>query len=160
MDLRIIPITKPDDCNFILGQSHFIKSVEDIHEAIVTANPGMKFGLAFSEASGPCLIRLSGNDQQLIDLARSNALALGCGHTFIVFMTGGYPINILNAVKHVPEVCSIFCASANSVQVIVAESDQGRGIAGVIDGTSPQGVETEADVATRKQFLRTIGYKL
>lgn len=154
-------IEKPDPINFILGQSHFIKTVEDIHETVVTAVPGIKFGLAFCESSGKCLVRVSGTDPALIQLAQKNALAIGAGHTFILFLGEGfYPINVLNAVKQVPEVCRIFCATANPVQVIVAETGQGRGILGVIDGQSPKGVETEEDISWRKNFLRKIGYKL
>lgn len=161
MELKLIPIEKPDDLNFILGQSHFIKTVEDVHEALVQAVPGLKFGVAFCEASGPALVRASGTDDALIDLAKQNALNLSAGHSFIIVLGAGYfPINVLNAVKLVPEVCRIFCATANPTQVIVAESAQGRGILGVIDGDLTKGVETEADVAHRKQFLRMIGYKL
>ena len=160
MDLSIVAVEKPADMNFILGQSHFIKTVEDLHEAIVGANPGMKFGIAFCEASGPALVRLSGNDERLTGLARTNAEAIGAGHSFIIFLENGFPVNILNAVKNVPEVCRIFCATANPTEVIVAATAQGRGILGVIDGVSPRGVETAADAAARKQFLRTIGYKL
>ena len=159
MDLKTIPIEKPAEMNFILGQSHFIKTVEDIHEAVVTTNPSMKFGVAFCEASGPCLVRVSGNDEKLVELAKQNAMNLSCGHSFIVFMENGFPINILNTIKNVPEVCRIFCATANPVQVIVAESEQGRGILGVIDGFSPKGIETESDAKKRKDFLRMIGYK-
>lgn len=161
MELKLIPVEKPGDLNFILGQTHFIKSVEDLHEALVQAAPGIKFGLAFCEASGPTLVRASGNDADLVDLATRNAVAVGAGHTFFIFLGPGYfPINVLNAVKQVPEVCHVFCATANPTQVVVAESEQGRGILGVIDGYSPKGVETEADVTRRKEFLRMIGYKL
>lgn len=160
MELISIPIEKPLETNFILGQSHFIKTVEDIHEALVGTVPGIKFGLAFCEASGKCLVRTSGTDPEMIQLAEKNALAIGGGHSFIVFLGEGfYPINVLNAIKHVPEVCRIFCATANPTEVIVAESQQGRGILGVIDGFSPQGVEAEEDVVWRKGFLRMIGYK-
>jgi len=160
MDLITIPIRKPPEMNFILGQSHFIKSVEDLHEAIVCTAPGMKFGLAFCEASGPCLVRYSGNDDRLTGIARDNAAEIGCGHSFVSFMEGGFPVNILNAIKNVPEVCSIFCATANPTQVIVAEISGGRGIIGVVDGLSPKGVENEKDIIARKKFLRSIGYKL
>jgi hypothetical protein len=146
--------------NFILGQSHFIKTVEDLHETIVTTAPAMRFGLAFCEASGPSLVRCSGNDERLVGIARDNAVRIACGHTFIVFVETGYPVNILNAVKNVPEVCSIFCATANPTEVVVAETAAGRGIVGVIDGNPPKGVETPADVEARKGFLRMIGYKL
>lgn len=160
MELSIVKIEKPEATNFILGQSHFIKTVEDMHEAVVQTNGSILFGLAFCEASGPALVRYSGNNAALIDLAKKNALALSCGHSFILFMENGYPINILNAVKNLPEVCRIFCATANPVEVIVAETDQGRGILGVIDGVTTIGIETEADILSRKSLLRTIGYKL
>ena len=160
MELKTIAIEKPTDMNFILGQSHFIKTVEDLYEAIVQTVPSMKFGIAFCESSGPALVRYAGNDQKLIELAQKNALALSCGHSFIIFMEGGFPINILNPIKNVPEVCQVFCATANPVEVIIAESDQGRGILGVIDGVKTQGIETEADTKWRKDFLRKIGYKL
>ncbi len=161
MELKLIPIDKPADLNFILGQSHFIKTVEDLHEALVQAVPGIKFGLAFCESSGPALVRASGTDEPLVELAKKNALALGAGHSFIVVLGSGYfPINVLNTVKMVPEVCRVFCATSNPTQVIVAESEQGRGILGVIDGDKTKGVETDADVAHRKAFLRKIGYKL
>jgi uncharacterized protein len=159
MDLRTIPIEKPDDMNFILGQSHFIKTVEDLHEAIVQTAPHMSFGLAFCEASGPALVRRSGNDAALIDLAARNALAIGAGHSFIIMMTGGFPINILNTVKAVPEVARVFCATANPTEVVVAETAQGRAILGVVDGVRPTGIETDADAAARRDFLRRIGYK-
>jgi adenosine/AMP kinase len=161
MELKLIAIDKPEDLNFILGQSHFIKTVEDLHEALVQTVPGIKFGLAFCEASGPSLVRASGTDATLVDLAKKNALALSAGHSFIILLGQGYfPVNVLNVVKMVPEVCRVFCATANPTQVIVAESDQGCGILGVIDGEKPKGIETEADVAHRKEFLRMIGYKL
>ncbi len=161
MELKVVAIEKPEEINFVLGQSHFIKTVEDLHEALVNAVPGIKFGLAFCESSGPRLVRWSGTDEALIELAKRNALAIGAGHSFIVFLGEGfYPINVLSAIRSVPEVCRIFCATANPVQVIVAETEQGRGILGVVDGFSPQGVEGEEDIAHRKQFLRMIGYKL
>ncbi len=160
MNFITVKIEKPNDMNFILGQSHFIKTVEDLHEAIVQTQPSMKFGLAFCEASGPSLVRSSGNDQRLIEIAQKNALALSCGHSFIIFMENGFPVNILNTIKAVPEVCEIFCASANPAEVVVAETEQGRGIMGVVDGLKPKGLETAADVAKRKEFLRMIGYKL
>jgi len=159
MELKTVAIQKPAEINFILGQAHFIKTVEDLYEAIVQTAPQMKFGVAFCESSGPALVRWVGNDDELIELARKNALALSCGHCFIIFMKGGFPINILNTIKAVPEVCGIYCATANPVEVIVAESEQGRGILGVIDGSAPKGVETEADVQARQGFLRMIGYK-
>jgi adenosine/AMP kinase len=161
MELKLVLIDKPADLNFILGQSHFIKTVEDLHEALVQAVPGIKFGVAFCEASGPSLVRASGTDAALIELAKQNALALSAGHSFIIMLGQGYfPLNVLNAVKMVPEVCRIFCATANPTQVVVAESEQGRGILGVIDGETTKGIETEADAAHRKEFLRKIGYKL
>ena len=161
MELSIVTVEKPEDINFILGQSHFIKTVEDLHEALVTTVPGIKFGLAFCEASGKCLIRHSGNDNAMIELATQNAQAVGAGHSFFLFLAGGYyPINVLNQVKMIPEVCHIFCATANPTQVIVAETEQGRGILGVVDGFSPKGIEGDEDIAWRKGFLRQIGYKL
>jgi adenosine/AMP kinase len=161
MELQTVRIEKPDDVNFILGQSHFIKTVEDLHEALVTAVPGIKFGLAFCEASGEALVRWSGNDEAMVDLAKTNALALSTGHAFIIFLAPGFfPINVLQAVKRVPEVCRIFCATANPTEVIIAETGQGRGILGVIDGETSKGVEDEAGIAWRKDFLRKIGYKL
>jgi adenosine/AMP kinase len=161
MNLSSVKIEKPEDINFILGQSHFIKTVEDVHEAVVGAVPGIKFGVAFCEASGKCLVRWSGTDETMVDLARKNALAIGAGHSFIIFLGDGfYPVNVLNAVKAVPEVCRIFCATANPVEVLIAETDQGRGIIGVVDGSSPLGIEAEEDIAWRKGFLRMIGYKL
>lgn len=159
MEIQVIPIEKPEEMNFILGQSHFIKTVEDIHEAIVTTAPHLRFGMAFCESSGPALVRFSGNDDQLIELAKNNALRIAAGHSFIIFMDKGYPINILNAIKNVPEVCTIFCATANPVEVIVVETETGRGILGVIDGLKTKGVEGEADIKFRKEFLRKIGYK-
>lgn len=161
MQLTTLKIEKPEVVNFILGQTHFIKSVEDIHEALVTAVPGIKFGLAFCEASGACLVRWTGTDEAMIELARKNAQAIGAGHSFIVFLGEGYyPINVLNALKMVPEVCRIFCATANPTEVIVGETEQGRGILGVIDGSAPKGIEDEGGIAWRKGFLRRIGYKL
>jgi adenosine/AMP kinase len=160
LTMTLVPIEKPIEINFILGQSHFIKTVEDVHEALVTGVPGIKFGLAFCEASGKCLVRWSGNDPQMIELAQKNALNIGAGHSFIIFLGSDfYPVNVLNAIKLVPEVCRIFCATANPTQVVVAESEQGRGILGVIDGLSPRGVEDEGEIAWRKGFLRMIGYK-
>lgn len=161
MQLSTVRIDKPDAANFVLGQTHFIKSVEDIHEALVGAVPGIKFGLAFCEASGKCLVRCSGTDAAMIRLAQENARAIGAGHSFIVFLGEGYyPVNVLNALKTVPEVCRIFCATANPTEVIVAETDQGRGVLGVVDGFSPKGIEGAEDVAWRKNLLRQIGYKL
>lgn len=159
MELKVIRIEKPEEVNLILGQSHFIKTVEDLHEALVTAVPGIKFGLAFCESSGPCLVRTSGTDPELVELAKKNAYELSAGHVFIVFLRGTYPINVLNAVKAVQEVCSIYCASANPVEVIVAETEQGRGVLGVVDGLKSKGIETDRDVMSRKELLRRIGYK-
>jgi len=160
MEFQTVPIDKPEATNLILGQSHFIKTVEDIHEAIVQTAPQMKFGLGFCESSGPALVRWTGNDDALIELAKKNALALSCGHCFLLFMENGFPVNILNTIKAIPEVCHIYCATANPIEVIVAETGQGRGIMGVIDGMKTKGIETEADIRTRKEFLRKIGYKL
>ena len=161
MNLKAVKIEKPEAVNFILGQSHFIKTVEDVHEALVNAVPGIKFGLAFCEASGKCLIRWSGTDETMIELARKNALAIGAGHSFIIFLADGfYPVNVLNTIKQVTEVCQIFCATANPTEVLVAETELGRGILGVVDGASPNGMEGEADIAWRKGFLRKIGYKI
>jgi adenosine/AMP kinase len=161
MELMVVQIEKPEAINLILGQSHFIKTVEDLHEALVSSVPGIKFGLAFCESSGPALVRASGTDDGLVELAKRNALALSAGHGFIIFLGEGfYPINVLNVVKTLPEVCRIFCATANPVEVIVAETEQGRGILGVVDGARTKGIETENDIAQRKKLLRTIGYKL
>src|SRR5688572_14885506 len=161
VDFQTVKIEKPEAINFILGQSHFIKTVEDIHEALVGAVPGIKFGLAFCEASGNCLIRWSGNDEAMIELATKNAQAIGAGHSFILFLGEGFfPINVLNAVKNVPEVARIFCATANPTEVLVAQTKQGRGILGVVDGFSPKGIEDEEGITWRKNFLRMIGYKL
>lgn len=160
MNLSVIRIEKPTEMNFILGHSHFIKTVEDLYEAIVQTNPAMKFGIAFCEASGPTLVRYIGNDDALIQLAQKNAMAIGAGHAFLIFMDQGFPVNILNVVKNVPEVCRVFCATANPTEVIVAETEQGRAILGVVDGHSPKGVESEEDASKRRSFLRKIGYKL
>jgi adenosine/AMP kinase len=159
IDLKLVPIENPNERNLILGQSHFIKTVEDLHEALVTAIPEIQFGLAFCEASGPCLIRHSGTNEELEQLAVRNAEAIAAGHSFIVFLEDAFPINVMNAIQRVPEVCHIFCATANPVQVIIAESEQGRGILGVIDGASPKGIEGADETAQRKAFLRMIGYK-
>ena len=159
MEIKSVAIDKPDEMNMILGQAHFIKTVEDIHEAIVTTAPHMKFGIAFCEASGPALVRISGNDEKLVDLAGRNAMALAAGHSFVIFLEGGFPVNILNTVKTVPEVCGIFCATANPVEVLLVEKGGGRGIIGVIDGLSSRGIEGPEDIAERKKLLRTIGYK-
>jgi uncharacterized protein len=161
MELLAVGIEKPENVNFILGQSHFIKTVEDLHEVLVNTVPGIKFGLAFSEASGKCLIRWSGTDPAMIDLARSNAVNIAAGHSFLIFLAEGfYPINVLNAVKMVPEVCHIFCATANPTKVILTDDGEGRAILGVIDGLKPKGIEEEADISWRKGFLRQIGYKV
>ena len=159
MELKSIPLEIPEGGNLILGQSHFIKTVEDIYEAIVNAVPQMKFGVAFNEASGPCLTRVDGNDEGLKALAARNATALGAGHAFVVVLTEGYPINVLRRIQDVPEVCGIFCATANPVEVVVARTEQGGGVMGVIDGNSPKGVEGESEIAARHDFLRKIGYK-
>jgi adenosine/AMP kinase len=160
MQLVTVKIDKPESINFILGQTHFIKTVEDVHEVLVGAVPGIRFGLAFCEASGQCLVRGSGTDSGLEELARSNALALAAGHSFIIFLGDGfYPINVLNAIKMVPEVCRIFCATANPTEVVLAETDQGRGILGVVDGSRPRGVENEEGIEWRRSFLRKMGYK-
>ncbi len=160
MELFVVPVEKPDNINFILGQSHFIKTVEDLHECLVNSVPGIKFGVAFCEASGKRLVRWSGTDPAMIELARKNAVNIGAGHSFIIFLGEGYyPLNVLNAVKNVAEVCRVFCATANPTQVLVAEHGEGRGIVGVIDGFKPLGVEAESDISWRKGFLRQIGYK-
>ncbi len=161
MELTAVQIEKPEAINLILGQSHFIKTVSDLHETLVTSVPGIKFGMAFCESSGPALLRVSGTDDALIDLAKKNGMALSAGHSFIIFLSEGfYPINVLNAIKQVPEVCRIFCATANPVEVILVETEQGRGILGVVDGVKTTAVETEKDVSHRQDFLRMIGYKL
>jgi adenosine/AMP kinase len=160
MEIKSIKIEKPEAINFILGQSHFIKTVEDMHEALVSSVPGIKFGLAFCEASGDCLVRWSGTDEGMIELAKKNAVAIGAGHSFILFLGEGFfPINVLNTIKMIPEVARVFCATANPTEVLVAETGQGRGILGVVDGFSPKGVEEEAGITWRKNFLRMIGYK-
>jgi len=159
LEIKAVGLEFPADANIIVGQSHFIKTVEDIYEAVCTTVPQAKFGLAFNESSGACLTRADGNDEVLRDVAIRNAQALGCGHSFVLVIQNAYPINILNAVRHVPEVCAIFCATANPVEVIVAQTEQGRGVLGVIDGSSPKGVEAQADIAWRHDLLRKIGYK-
>jgi len=159
MELKAVRLEIPDGGNIIVGQSHFIKTVEDIYEAIINTVPQMKFGIAFNEASGPCLTRVDGNDDSLKSLAQKNAMAIGAGHAFVVTLREGFPINVLGRIKDVPEVCGIFCATANPVEVIVAESEQGRGILGVIDGERPKGVESGQDAEARHGFLRKIGYK-
>jgi len=159
MELKSVRVSFPESANVIIGQTHFIKSVEDLYEAIVGTVPGVKFGIAFCEASGPCLVRVEGNDDKLMKLAAENALKIGAGHTFIVILENAYPINVLNRIKEVQEVCTIFCATANPVDVIVAENERGRGVMGVIDGEKPKGVETANDAEDRRTFLRKIGYK-
>jgi uncharacterized protein len=160
MQMSSVRIEKPDDMNFILGHAHFIKTVEDLYEVIVQTNPAMKFGIAFCEASGPCLVRHAGNDERLVEIAQRNALRLAAGHSFLIFMEQGFPVNILNAVKTVPEVCRVYCATANPTEVIIAETDQGRGILGVVDGERSKGVEADEDIRKRKDFLRKTGYKM
>jgi adenosine/AMP kinase len=160
MEIKTVKIEKPEAINFVLGQSHFIKTVEDVHEAMVSSVPGIKFGLAFCEASGDCLVRWSGTDEAMIELAKKNALAIGAGHSFILFLGEGfYPINVLNTIKMIPEVARVFCATANPTEILVAETEQGRGILGVVDGFLPKGVEEEEGITWRKNFLRMIGYK-
>ena len=160
LDLKVVKIKKPDDVNVILGQSHFIKTVEDLYEVLVNNVPGIKFGLSFVESSGACKIRSEGNDPELKKIAQDNALEIGAGHSFLVFIKNAYPINVLNAIKAIPEVCTIYCASANPVEVIIVESQTGRGILGVIDGLKPKGIESNEDIVWRKDFLRKVGYKL
>jgi adenosine/AMP kinase len=159
MELKVVDIEIPKDCNVIVGQTHFIKSVEDLYEALVESGIALKFGIAFSEASGKCLIRSDGNDEDLIAHAEKEALKIGCGHTFIIFLKSGYPINVLNRIKNVSEVCNIYAATANPLQIIIAETEKGRGILGVIDGSKPQGVESKEDKKWRNEFLRNLGYK-
>jgi adenosine/AMP kinase len=159
MELHTVSVEKPEDVNLILGQSHFIKTVEDVYEALAASSPHLRFGLAFCESSGPCLVRRAGNDEELVQLAVRNALAVGAGHSFVVFLREGFPVNVLNALKDVPEVCRIYCATANPVEIVVAETTQGRAILGVVDGSMPKGVETEDDVSVRKELLRRLGYK-
>jgi len=160
MDLTVVPLAIPADCNLVAGQAHFIKTVEDLHEALVTAVPNIAFGLAFCESSGPCLVRWSGTDPELTDLARSNLQAIGAGHSFLIFLRDCYPINVLPVIRQVPEVCGIYCATANPVEVILAETAQGRGILGVVDGQAPRGIEQEGEISDRKALLRRFGYKL
>jgi hypothetical protein len=160
VELSAYPIEKPEAMNVIIGQAHFVKTIEDLHEALVGAGAQLRFGIAFCEASGPCLIRRSGNDQDLIDLAARNAEGIGAGHSFIIFLQDGFPVNVLNTVKLVPEVCTVFCASANQVEVLIAQTEFGRGIIGIIDGLPPAGIETPADETARKDLLRRMGYKL
>lgn len=160
MEFKIVKIKKPQEANIIIGQSHFIKTVEDLYEAIVSAVPGVKFGLGFCESSGECLVRIDGNDEELKKCASENALSIGAGHCFVIVLKNAYPINILNAIKNIQEVCTIFCASANPVEIILAETEQGRGVMGVIDGSKPKGIEGQDGIKWRKEFLRKIGYKI
>ncbi len=160
METELVKVEMPPDSNIVIGQTHFIKTAEDLYEAMVNSAPGIKFGIAFCEASQHCLVRVEGNDEELKSLAAKNAVNIGAGHTFVIIMREGYPINVLRAIKNVPEVCSIFCATANEVDVVVAENERGRGILGVIDGEKPKGIEDEDHRKERKDFLRTIGYKL
>ncbi len=160
IDIETVRIDKPEELNVILGQAHFIKTVEDLYEALAGSSPHLRFGIAFCESSGPRLVRRVGNDEELIELAVRNALAIGAGHSFIVFLREGYPVNVLNQIKQVPEVCRVFCATANAVEVVIGATPQGRAILGVVDGSSPLGVESEDDVASRRELLRRIGYKL
>ena len=159
IELISVKIQKPDEVNLIFGQTHFIKTVEDVHEALVNAVPGIKFGLAFCEASGPCLVRWSGTDEELTELAKTNLQNIGAGHSFLVLLLNSFPINVLPAIRQVPEVCGIYCATANPVEVILAKTDQGRGVLGVVDGSSPKGVEQDQDIQSRKALLRKFGYK-
>jgi uncharacterized protein len=159
LEIKTVRMQVPDDTNIIIGQSHFIKTVEDLYEAVATTVPQAKFGLAFNESSGACLTRSEGNEQTLRDTAVHNARSLGCGHTFVLLIQNAYPINVLNTIRNVPEVCCIFCATANAVEIIVAQTEQGRGVLGVIDGSSPKGVESQSDIAWRHDLLRKIGYK-
>ncbi len=160
LELKSVKINKPEDVNVILGQSHFIKTVEDLYEALVNSVPDIKFGIGFCESSDPCLVRVEGNDEDLKKLASDNALEIGAGHSFIIFIKNAFPLNVLNAIKNIPEVCLIFCATANQVEVVVTQTQQGRAILGVIDGFKPKGIETKEDIKKRKEFLRAIGYKL
>ena len=160
MELKTVGMEFPEDANIIIGQAHFIKTAEDLYEVMVSAVPGVKFGLAFNEASGPCLVRAEGNDSGLKALAIKNVKAVGAGHVFVIILKNSFPINVLNAIKNCPEICSIFCATANEVEVVIAQTELGRGVLGVIDGNSPKGVETDKDIQERKEFLRMIGYKL
>jgi uncharacterized protein len=159
LELITVTIEKPEELNLILGQAHFIKTVDDLYETLAGASPHLRFGVAFCESSGPRLVRRAGNDEELVELAVRNALAIGAGHSFLIFLREGYPVNVLNQVKQVPEVCKVFCATANPVEVVLAETEQGRAILGVVDGAAPLGVETEQDVQARRELLRTIGYK-
>ncbi|MEM2968067.1 MAG: adenosine-specific kinase [Candidatus Bathyarchaeia archaeon] len=160
VEIKTVKVTPPKDCNVILGMAHFIKTVEDLYEALVNAVPNVKFGIGFCESSGPCLVRHEGNDEELRHLAAEKAFEIGCGHSFVIYLKNAYPINVLDKIKKVPEVCTIFAATANPLEVIIAETDQGRGVIGVVDGLKSKGIETDTDVKERKEFLRKIGYKL
>ncbi len=160
MDLKTVKIDPPKDCNIILGMAHFIKTAEDLYEALVNSVPDIQFGLGFCESSGPCLIRHEGNDSELRRFASEKAFELGCGHSFLIFIKSAYPLNVLSKIKEVPEVCSVFAATANPLEVLIAETAQGRGIIGVVDGFKSKGIETDSDISERRQFLRKIGYKL
>jgi adenosine/AMP kinase len=160
LEFRTVKVDVPQDCNVILGMAHFIKTIEDLHEALVNSVPNIKFGIGFCESSGPCLVRHEGNDDELRQLAAGKALEMGCGHSFIIFLRNAYPINVLDKIKNVPEVCTIYAATSNPLEVIVAQTEQGRGIIGVVDGLASKGIETPADIEKRKDFLRKIGYKL
>ena len=160
MELKTVKVEPPKDCNIILGQAHFIKTAEDLYEALVNSVPNIKFGLGFCESSGPCLVRHEGNDDELRRLAAEKAFEIGCGHCFVIYLKNAYPLNVLDKIKKVPEVCSIYAASANPLEIVIAETEQGRGIMGVIDGYKSKGIETDKDIADRRAFLRKIGYKL
>ena len=160
MDFKVVNINPPKDCNVILGQAHFVKTPEDLYEALVNSVPNVKFGLGFCESSGPCLVRHEGNDDELRRMAVEKAFEISCGHTFLIYLKNAYPLNVLDKVKNIPEVCNIYAATANPLQIIVAETEQGRGIIGVIDGQKSKGIETEKDISERRVFLRKIGYKL
>jgi len=160
LDLKTVKVEPPKDCNVILGQAHFIKTAEDLYEALVNSVPNVKFGLGFCESSGPCLVRHEGNDDDLRRLAAEKAFEIGCGHSFIIYLKNAYPLNVLDKIKNVPEVCGIYAASANPLEIIVAETEQGRGIIGVVDGYKSKGIESDKDIAERRGFLRKIGYKL
>jgi len=160
LEFKTVKIEVPEDCNVILGMAHFIKTVEDLYEALVNAVPNIKFGIGFCESSGPCLIRHEGNDESLRRLAAEKAYEIACGHSFIIFIKNAYPLNVLDKIKHVPEVCTIYAATANQLEVVIAETGQGRGIVGVVDGSKSKGIENEKDIKARKEFLRKIGYKL
>ena len=160
MELKTVKVEPPKDCNIILGQAHFIKTAEDLYEALVNSVPGIKFGLGFCESSGPCLVRYEGNDDELRRLAAEKAFEIGCGHCFVIYLKNAYPLNVLDKIKMVPEVCSIYAASANPLEIVIAETEQGRGIMGAIDGSKSKGIETDKDIADRRAFLRKIGYKL